>query len=91
MKPTLPSHVMTWGRDYWPIMLIITSLLFLVPEIYALFTNVKNTLSDYARYELDVTTPTQAFTSHTAAWFLTFGVWLTVAIWLTYHIWFERF
>jgi len=82
---------MTWGRQYWTIFLIVVSLAFLIPEIIALFTNFKNTLSDYARYELDVTTPTQAFTSHTAAWLLTLGAWLVVAIWLTFHIWFERF
>jgi hypothetical protein len=82
---------MTWGKEYWPIMLIITSILFLGPEIYALVTNVKNTLSDYARYELNVTTPTEAFNAHTAAWLLTLGVWLVVAFWLTFHIWFERF
>lgn len=82
---------MTWGKTYWPVMLIITSLLFLVPEIYALVTNFRNTLSDYARFELNVTTPTEPFTSHSAAWLLTLGVWLVIAFWLTFHIWFERF
>jgi hypothetical protein len=82
---------MTWGKWYWPVMLIVTSLLFLVPEIIALLTNFKNTLSDYARYELNVTTPTQQFSTHTAAWFLTLGVYITIAIWLFYHIWFEKF
>ena len=82
---------MTWGRAYWPIFLIVTSLAFLGPEIAALVTNVKNTLSDYARYELDVTTPTQPFTAHTAAWLLSLGVWITVVVWLSFHIWFERF
>jgi|HubBroStandDraft_2_1064218.scaffolds.fasta_scaffold376269_3 hypothetical protein len=82
---------MTWGRYYWPVMLIITSALFLVPEIYALFTNFKNTLSDYARYELNITSPTEPFTAHGAAWILTLGAWLVVTFWLTFHIWFERF
>ena len=82
---------MTWGKVYWVWFLIASSVAFLVPEVYALVTNVKNTLSDFARYELDVTTPKEAFSAHTAAWFLSLGVYLVVAIWLTYHIWFERF
>lgn len=82
---------MTWGRHYWAYYLIAVSLFFLGPEIYALFTNVKNTLSDYARYELDITTPREPFTAHGAAWFLTLGFWLVIAIWLTFHIWFEKF
>lgn len=82
---------MTWGKIYWPWFLIVTSLAFLIPEIIGIATNVKNTLSDYARYELDVTTPHQPFTSHSAAWLLSLGVWLVVAFWLTWHIWWERF
>ena len=82
---------MTWGKTYWPIFLIVTSLAFLGPEIYALVTNFRNTLSDYARYELNITTPHEAFTAHSAAWLLTLGVWLVIAFWLTFHIWFERF
>ena len=80
---------MTWGKQYWPVFLIAVSLAFLVPEILALATNVKNTLSDYAWYELDITTPQEHFSAHTAAWFLSLGMWLVIAIWLTYHIWFE--
>ena len=87
----MTHHVMTWGRVWWPVFLIVTSLAFLIPEVIALVTNVKNTLSDYARYELNVTTPTQGFTTHTAAWLLSLGVWLTVAFWLTWHIWWEKF
>ena len=82
---------MTWGKLWWPWYLIVTSIAFLGPEIYALVTNVKNTLSDYARYELNVTTPTQAFTAHTAAWLLSLGVYCVVVFWLFWHIWFERF
>lgn len=82
---------MTWGKHYWPWFLILVSLAFLIPEITALITNVKNTLSDYAWYELDITTPKEAFSAHTAAWFLSLGMWAVIAVWLTYHIWFERF
>jgi hypothetical protein len=82
---------MTWGRHYWPVFLIAVSLAFLIPEILALATNAKNTLSDYAWYELDITTPQEHFSAHTAAWFLSLGMWLVIAIWLSYHIWFETF
>jgi hypothetical protein len=81
----------TWGKAYWPIFLIAVSLAFLVPEIVALATNVKNTLSDYAWYELDITTPQEHFSAHTAAWFLSLGMWLVIAVWLTYHVWFQKF
>jgi hypothetical protein len=81
----------TWGKWWWPIFLIVTSLAFLVPELIALVTNFRNTLSDYARYELNVTTPTQGFTTHTAAWLLSLGVWLVVAFWLTWHVWWAKF
>lgn len=82
---------MTWGRYYWPIALIVISILFMPAEVLALLTNTKNTLSDYAWYELDITVPTEKFTAHTAAWFLTLGMYITVVVWLFYHIWFERF
>jgi len=81
----------TWGKWWWPIFLIVTSLAFLIPEIIALVTNAKNTLSDYAWYELNITVPKEGFTAHTAAWFLSLGVWLVVAAWLTFHIWLETF
>lgn len=84
-------RIMTWGREYWPIFLIITSVAFLVPEIIALFTNTKNTLSDYAWFELNITVPQERFSAHTAAWFLSLGMWIVIAIWLTYHIWGEKF
>ena len=82
---------MTWGRQYWPVFLIVTSLAFLIPEVIALVTNAKNTLSDYAWYELNVKTPTEHFSAHTAAWFLSLGMFLVIAIWLVFHIWFETF
>lgn len=91
MKAAAAAAVMTWGKVYWPWFLVITSLGFLGAEIFALFTNYKNTLSDYARYELNVKTPTEAFSAHTASWLLTLGIWLVLAFWLTFHIWFERF
>ena len=82
---------MTWGRWWWPIFLIVTSIAFLVPEVIALATNAKNTLSDYAWYELNISVPKEGFTAHTAAWFLSLGVWLVIAAWLSFPIWFETF
>ena len=82
---------MTWGKIYWPWFLIVTSLAFIGPELVALVVNAKNTLSDYAWYELNVKTPREPFTAHGAAWFLSLGMWLVVAIWLTFHVWFETF
>ena len=78
----------TWGPHYWPWYLSAAALAFLVPEIYALATNAKNTLTDYSRDSLHVL-PGQAFTAHTAAWVLTLGAWLLVTGWLTGHIWFD--
>lgn len=83
--------VMTWGKTYWSWFLIVVTLGFAIPEVIALITNYKNTLSDYARFELDITTPTEAFGAHSAAWLLSLGLWLVLAFWLTFHIWFERF
>lgn len=78
----------TWGPHYWPWYLIGAAIAFLAPEIVALLTNTKNTLTDYSRDSLHVI-PGEAFTQHTAAWILTLGVWLLVVGWLTGHIWFD--
>lgn len=82
-------HGMTWGRQLWPVVLIIVSLLIIVPETWALLTNWSNTLSDYARYELGINTFQVPLDKHTAAWFLTLILWSMFAGWLTYHIWLE--
>jgi hypothetical protein len=61
--------VITWGLWYWPTGLVITSLLFFPAEVYALFTNSLNTLSDYSYYELHMQTATGRITNiHTIAW-----------------------
>jgi hypothetical protein len=82
------TKVATWGPHYWPWFLIAVALAFLIPEIYALITNDANTLTDYSRVSLNVTSG-QGFTAHTAAWILTLGMWLVVTGWLTGHIWFD--
>lgn len=77
-----------WGRLYWPIWLGVVTLTFLGPEIYALITNVDNTLSDWVWRSLNVSRGQQDWT---AAHFLVFGVWLVLVIWLTFHFFFRRF
>ena len=80
----------SWGNYYWPFFLVLVSALFGVPELIALFTNVANTLSDYARLQLHVGT---AFTGqvHTVAWWASLAAWLLFAVVITVHIWFVRF
>ena len=85
---------MTWGHWYWPMALLVSAIvaggLFFPAEFYALFTNHNNTLSDFARTELDITTAFGSQTRlHTAAWWTTFLVWDGFVIWITGHIWFD--
>jgi hypothetical protein len=87
--------MLTWGRIYWPIFLMIEGILFLIgflpAEITALLTEVKyhtdNTLSYYARTELHVTSSIQDV--HDIVWYLTLVPWCMFVIWITGHIWFD--
>lgn len=81
--------MITWGKEYWSYFLIIVSTGFLVPEVFALITNVRNTLSDYARFELGAD-PNQVFTHHNAAWALSLVVYIVVSAELVRHIWFGK-
>ena len=76
---------MTWGKYYWPYFMILTVLLFGVPELIAIISgNVANTLSDYSWDQLDV----HGFTHvHDIAWFASLGVWLLFVVVITAHIW----
>jgi hypothetical protein len=78
----------TWGGYYWPFFLIVASLLFLVPELIALFTNATNTLSDYSWRELNVRGGLH-FDQHTAAWGISLAAWLVFVIVITLHIWWK--
>ncbi|MGH9436814.1 MAG: hypothetical protein ACRD22_02725 [Terriglobia bacterium] len=78
----------TWGHEYWTWALIAIALLFLPAELYALFTNTANTLTDYSRYELHVSGQV-VLTRQSAAWVLTLGTYLVVTTWLCGHIWFD--
>lgn len=77
---------MTWGRYYWPFYLVLASLLFIVPELIALFTNYRNTLSQYSWAELHVNPHVSL---HIMAWYLSLGAWTLFAIVITLHIWFR--
>lgn len=82
--------MITWGRIFWPVYLVVVSVAFLAPEIYALVTNAYNTLSDYAWRELNVTMAVnRAGYVHTAAWWVSIIAWLLAAGVLTAHIWFR--
>ncbi len=75
---------MNWGKLYWPYFLILTSLTFGIPELAALFTNAKNTLSAYAHEELNVSAH---MTVHTVAWYVSLAAWLFFVVIITIHIW----
>lgn len=77
-------QLVTWGRYYWPYFLILGSALFGIPELIALFTNNANTLSDYARYELNVA---PHITVHTLAWYVSLCAWVLFFVVITAHIW----
>jgi len=72
----------TWGAWYWPVALIAVTVIIMGPEIYALITNVFNTLSWWV-WRTDI--------KGTARWYLSLGAWITVTSWLTYHFWFRKY
>lgn len=76
---------MTWGKLYWQYWLILTSLSFLMPEMIATFTNVRNSLSDYTRAVLKVSVAT-----HTPAWYLSLVTWVLLVVAVTVHIWWGK-
>lgn len=88
--------MLTWGREYWPVFLIISAvwviLGFGIAEIFAFFTSsathIDNTLSNYARQELHVSTQ---LTIHTIAWWISFLVWSVFVFVITLHIWYDQF
>lgn len=88
--------MITWGRTWWPVFLIISSVWVLlgfgIPETFAFLTQTSthtdNTLSNYSWQELNVST---MLTVHTVAWWLSFAVWCMAIFVLTLHIWFHQF
>jgi hypothetical protein len=78
----------TWGQWYWPLCLSLIIAMVLGPEIYALITNVYNTLSWWVWQQLEVSPlPT---TPWTAAHLIVLGLWLTGNIWLTGHFFWRK-
>jgi hypothetical protein len=75
-----------WGKTYWPIALIVASIAFLVPEIYALVTNYRDSLSQYAWHELNIS---PHINPHTVAWTVSLIGWLLFVVVITAHIWFR--
>jgi len=73
---------------YWPFFLVVSSLLFLVPELIALFTNATNTLSGYSWRALNVYNGLH-LNQHTAAWWLSLTAWLVFVVVITIHIWWK--
>lgn len=89
----------TWGSRYWPVFLLVSSawliLGFAVPEGIALWEGahnphlqIDNTLSWYARYELNVT---QGGNIHGITWWVTFVLWIIFVVFITAHIWMDQF
>lgn len=81
------TTVITWGKYYWPYFFILVSVIFLVPELIALFSNPANTLSDYSWQELHVTGYVRI---HTLAWWLSLIGWLLFVVVITAHIWWRK-
>lgn len=79
----------TWGPRYWTVYLIAGAVLLLGPEIFALVTNWRNTLSDYVWMELKVQRDENPW-NWSATMFLVFCVWMLLWFWLTFHFFFRR-
>lgn len=78
------KHI-TWGLPYWTGFLITVSIGFLVAEFIALFTNVWNTLSYFAWYEMGIS---GTISPHTPAWWASLIAWCVFVVVITAHIWF---
>jgi hypothetical protein len=77
----------TWGAIYWPIALTVALVMFTVPETVALVTNHVNTLSDYARWQLNEYAGEPVFV-HDWQWFTSQAIFLLLVWWLWGHIWY---
>lgn len=77
-----------WGYTYWPWGLSVAALAFLGPELYAAFTNVRNTLSWYCWHKLGIDI---VFTGgiHSMAWWNSLLAWLVFVVIITAHIWWK--
>jgi hypothetical protein len=76
----------TWGLIYWPIFLTAVIAAFSGPELGAFFTNDRNTLSEFAWYELGVG---GRYDPHTPIWWITLIGSLFIIATVIGHIWFK--
>lgn len=74
---------MTWHR-YWLIWFLVAFAAFLGPEVYALCTNWRNTLSE-SIWEAERFVPGQSLEKWNAFHFLFAGAFLLVSVWLFGH------
>lgn len=79
MKPS-------WGLIYWPAFIVAVLALFAGPELGALFTNPRNTLSDFAWYELGIG---GRYDPHSWIWWVALIATLSVMGVLIGHIFFR--
>jgi hypothetical protein len=80
--------MITWGLYYWPSWIALWAFTFLPVELYAVFTNPANTLSDYCWHELNVTRAL-TFNAHGVAWWASLVMWGFFVVIITAHIWFR--
>lgn len=81
--------MITWGSWYWPTAIIACLAIVFGPELYALFTNHANLLSDWIWNVLHVPRRGQPI-MHTVAWYLTLIAFWGTALELTLHFWFRE-
>lgn len=80
---------MTWARWYWPCALLAVLGILLGPEVYALRTNWRNTLS-YWFWTLCNVEDHEALGARSFAWYITLALYIAViCVWLTFHLWFK--
>lgn len=78
-----------WGYVYWPWWLAVVSVAFLGPEVFALATNVKSTLSYYCWHELHMDIALSPDV-HGMAWWNSLLAWLLFTVVITAHIWWRQ-
>ena len=75
---------MAFWHKYWLVWFAVSFGAFIVPEVYALCTNARNTLS-WSLWDLEQFTPGQTIAHWTAVHFLVGGVLFVTLLWLIGH------
>jgi len=73
-----------WGSWYWPSWLLVSVAAFLGPEIFALVTDWRDTLSNWVWTVLKISGH-ESMAAWNATDYLVFGCWLVLVTWLTGH------